>query len=154
LKVDSRHRRRDEGQALVELALVTPLLFVLLFAIIDFGWALRAYVTINNASREGARFAVVCNADTAIVARTIHYAPDLLTSPDVTVTFTPSPNPCNSLAPGTTYPDDPPDNGKVQVRVQHNYSWISPLPEMASILTGGAFPSGITLKASTTMRFE
>ena len=51
--------KKEEGQAMVEFALVLPLLLVLLFGIIDFGWLFYNKIAINNASREGARYAVV-----------------------------------------------------------------------------------------------
>jgi len=48
-------RRSERGQSLVEFALVLMPLFVILLAIIQFGFIFNAYVTITNASREGAR---------------------------------------------------------------------------------------------------
>jgi len=50
------HRRHpSRGQSLVEFALVLIPLFVILLAIIQFGFIFNAYVTITNAAREGAR---------------------------------------------------------------------------------------------------
>jgi Flp pilus assembly protein TadG len=51
----SIRRRAERGQSLVEFALVLMPLFVILLAIIQFGLIFNAYVTITNASREGAR---------------------------------------------------------------------------------------------------
>jgi Flp pilus assembly protein TadG len=51
----SRHRPNERGQSLVEFALVLMPLFVILLAIIQFGFIFNAYVTITNATREGAR---------------------------------------------------------------------------------------------------
>lgn len=52
----SRHRRGTEGQSLVEFSLVlTPLLLILL-GIIQFGFIFNSYITIANATREGARY--------------------------------------------------------------------------------------------------
>ncbi len=47
------------GQSLVEFALVLPLFIIILVGIFDFGRAVFAYSTLNNASREAARQAVV-----------------------------------------------------------------------------------------------
>jgi Flp pilus assembly protein TadG len=44
------------GQSLIELALTLPLLLIILFGAIDLGRLFFAYVTITNASREGARY--------------------------------------------------------------------------------------------------
>ena len=55
---------RSVGQALVEFALVAPIFFVLLFAIIEGGRFMIYYETLNNATREGARYAIVNGANT------------------------------------------------------------------------------------------
>lgn len=47
----------QNGQALVELAIMLPLLFVLLLGIYDFACAIRAQNSISNMSREGANLA-------------------------------------------------------------------------------------------------
>lgn len=49
---------RKDGQAVVEFALIFPLVVFMLFAVIEFGRLMQAYVTIQHASREGARYAV------------------------------------------------------------------------------------------------
>ena len=54
-----RLRRNEKGQALVEFALVMPILLLLLCGIIDFGWIYYNQITLNNAAREGARYAVI-----------------------------------------------------------------------------------------------
>ena len=52
-------RRRRRGQALVEFALVAPWFFLILFGIIEAGRFMLYYETLNNATREGARYAIV-----------------------------------------------------------------------------------------------
>lgn len=52
-------RRRDRGQALVEAALVAPLFFMIFFGVIDIARVIWANDVVNNAAREGARFASV-----------------------------------------------------------------------------------------------
>lgn len=52
-------RRRDRGQALVEVALVAPLFFLMFFGIIDLARVIWANDVVANAAREGARFASV-----------------------------------------------------------------------------------------------
>ncbi len=53
----------QQGQALVELALVLPILLMLLFGIIEFGRIYGAYMVIGNLSRESARYGVVGHDD-------------------------------------------------------------------------------------------
>src|SRR5690554_1734647 len=66
----------DAGQALVEFALVLPLLLVLVIAVFEFGRAWSAYQVITDAAREGARNAVVVNPaiDSAYVVQRIRDA--------------------------------------------------------------------------------
>src|SRR5437867_7041492 len=54
-----RGMRRDgqRSQALIEFALVSPVLLLLLFGVIDIGRAIFYYDTLNHAAREGARVA-------------------------------------------------------------------------------------------------
>jgi Flp pilus assembly protein TadG len=41
---------------MVEFSLLLPVFLVILLGVIEFGWALRAYVVEQNAAREGARY--------------------------------------------------------------------------------------------------
>jgi Flp pilus assembly protein TadG len=95
-----RHRRplRDSrGQALVEFALVLPLLAMLLFGIVQFGIVFNHYIDLTDATRAGARKAAVSRQTTdpsgpVGVTKTavISSAGDIkLKSTDITVT-TPS----------------------------------------------------------------
>ena len=57
--------RSDRGQAMVEFALVAPIFFLLLFAIIEGGRFIFYYEMLNNATREGARYAIVHGANSS-----------------------------------------------------------------------------------------
>jgi Flp pilus assembly protein TadG len=52
-------RRKDSGQAVIELALTLPLLLLVVFGIIDFGFMFQRYEVLTNAAREGARVGVL-----------------------------------------------------------------------------------------------
>src|SRR5207248_6309072 len=52
-------RREQRGTALVEFALIAPILFLLIFGIIDFGRALNYYNQMTQLSGQGARAAAV-----------------------------------------------------------------------------------------------
>lgn len=58
-------QRRSRGQAMVEFALVAPLLFVVLLGIFEAGRFVLNLETLNNATREGARYAIVHGAQSA-----------------------------------------------------------------------------------------
>lgn len=51
--------RREEGQTMVEFALVAPLLVLILFAVIQFGVIFNDYIALTDATRMGARKAAV-----------------------------------------------------------------------------------------------
>lgn len=52
-------RRNEHGQAVVEFAIIVPLLGLLLFAILQFGIVFNNYLTLTDAVRAGARKATV-----------------------------------------------------------------------------------------------
>ena len=54
------------GQALPEFALVAPVLLLILFAILQFGFMLGAYVGMTNGAREAARYASTVPSATAV----------------------------------------------------------------------------------------
>ena len=51
--------RGEEGQNLVEFALLLPILMYILMGIMQFGLIFAVYLTLNNAVREGARWATI-----------------------------------------------------------------------------------------------
>ena len=82
-----RHVRR--GAVAVELAVVAPLLFAILFGIIEFGWMFTVQHTMVNAAREGARIGVLPGMElTDIQTRTTEYLQPMGLDDDVTVTIT------------------------------------------------------------------
>jgi len=97
--VNSRIRRgarARSGMAMVEMVIITPLLLMMIFAIVEFGVMFGRWQTLSNAAREGARTAIVFRApcDPATVtdevrARVRDYAASLgMTLPDAAITVT------------------------------------------------------------------
>jgi Flp pilus assembly protein TadG len=65
----SRKRRRrlgNSGQALVEFAIVAPILLLLIMGIVDFGRAFYTYYVLVDAAREGGRVAAVHGPGTTL----------------------------------------------------------------------------------------
>lgn len=56
-----RLRTRRSGQALVEFALIAPILLLLVLGVVEFGRALQVYLVVTDAAREGARNAAIAN---------------------------------------------------------------------------------------------
>lgn len=75
-RVSAHARSVSRGQALVELALVTPILLILLLAAIDLGRLFYAEIAVQNSAREGAM--VAANQPTGFVAGS---ACDVATNP-------------------------------------------------------------------------
>ncbi|MGI6728515.1 MAG: TadE family protein [Anaerovoracaceae bacterium] len=53
------HLKKEEGQAMVEFALVLPVLILILAGIIDFGWIFFNTLNANNACREATRYTAI-----------------------------------------------------------------------------------------------
>lgn len=87
----------ERGASMVEFALVVPVLFALLFAIIQFGIAFNRVQALHAAAREGARSASISTTDLAdIDARVIAALDGVSFDAAPTISVTPSNNePCD-----------------------------------------------------------
>jgi Flp pilus assembly protein TadG len=72
ISVSFSHRRSERGASLVEYAFVVILFLALIFGVSGFGHALFVYHHLNNAAKEGTRYAAVrgytCSNDSSCVA--------------------------------------------------------------------------------------
>ncbi|MDX6521174.1 MAG: hypothetical protein QOJ31_1730 [Gaiellales bacterium] len=133
--VFKRRKTNEHGQAVVEFAMILPVLLLILFAILQFGVVFNNYIQVTAAAREGARKAAVSRslgtsaAETAATSSAKSAAPGL-TAGSVSVTFPNSP----TFAQGS------------DVTVQVTY------PYAISII--GLVVSSGNLSSSTTMRVE
>ena len=108
IDMTKRIRKNEEGQTLVEFALVAPILFLILFGIIQFGIAFKNSMALTDAVRSGARKATVSRnaADPvgATKAAVVKAASDLDSSKfNVTVTAPPW-QPGATVTVTATYP--------------------------------------------------
>ena len=87
--------KKEDGQAVVELALTLPILIMILCGIIDFGWLFMNQNSIDYASREGARYAIVHSSSKTEIEEHIRgIAPENIASTvDINITFTNASNP-------------------------------------------------------------
>jgi Flp pilus assembly protein TadG len=69
------------GNAVIEFALVFPMLLLIVFGISEFGRALRTVQALNSAAREGARLAAVTAPDVGAVTARVN---EVLTAAQVT----------------------------------------------------------------------
>jgi Flp pilus assembly protein TadG len=128
-------RRKRRGAAAVEFAIVAPLFFLLIFGMIEFGRAVMVQQVLTNASREGARIAVLDGT----TGTEVHTAVDnYLQRANITgATVTVNPNPPSTAVYGAP----------VTVSVSIPFRQVSWLP--SPIFLGGS-----TLTATTVMRRE
>ena len=58
--IDGTHRRfGDEGASTVEFALISPLLILLVFGIVEFGWLFAQHLDVRHGAREASRLVAV-----------------------------------------------------------------------------------------------
>ena len=129
------YRRNRRAAAAVEFAVVAPVFLLLVFGMIEYGRMVMVYQVLTNASREGARVAVLDGATTATVTSQVN---SYLTSASISgATVTVAPNPPS----GAQYGDP------VTVTVSIPFSQVSWLPSPMYL-------GGTTLTTATVMRRE
>ncbi|HZP58178.1 MAG TPA: TadE/TadG family type IV pilus assembly protein [Dehalococcoidia bacterium] len=149
-----RRLHREQGaQGLAEFALMLPMFLILVFGVIDFGFGLKAYITVASASREASRYAsignqgstagawIACNSGSTntVVSKACSTMGSLNQSrAQVKVECTPS---CVS---GNT----------VTVSSKYQYNYITPVRGLITVFTGGSLSSYLTISSSNTMRLE
>ncbi|TEB06998.1 TadE-like protein [Pelotomaculum schinkii] len=125
--------KNKQGQALVELALVLPILIMLVMGTVEFGRIFHSYLLITNAAREGARAGIVGLDDTAIRTKVKDASVSLgLTDSQISI--------------------EPAQSSRVRgvpLTVQVNYSIGLITPLLDAVL-----PDPFPLTTSTTMRVE
>lgn len=62
LNISFKRLRKNEGQALIEYILVLPIVFVLIVNVVNFGGFFYAWITVTNAARAGADYAILGGA--------------------------------------------------------------------------------------------
>jgi Flp pilus assembly protein TadG len=152
-------RRKSRGQAMVEFALLSGVLMLLLMGIFDFGRAIAAYINIAEAAHEGARQLVLRSnyastyPDTVIVNATLAKIGGggmILTEDPCLGNPTPCTTPSTPTTPNTGYiwisPNRTTGNHSVTVQVTFLYA---PMTGIIGNLTGS-----FVMQAGSSMRSE
>lgn len=84
------HRQRQRGVAAVEFALVALIFFTLLIGVMEVSRVLFYLNTAAEATRLGARLAVVCDVDDADIKTRMRNMLTLLENGDISVNYSPS----------------------------------------------------------------
>jgi Flp pilus assembly protein TadG len=139
-------RNRRKAATLVETALVMLPLLMLLFGMFEYGRLLMDWNLLNNAAREGCRFALANNVDSSINTEVQNIVTNYMAGRDasfssftVTVTGTHAgvSTPVNNLQPG-----DP-----ITVTVSGNYQMLNIIPLVSKV-------SSLSMSSSVTMICE
>ena len=136
--VSTRARRSERGQGILEFALLSPIILLFIFVIVDFGIGINRRVIVTNAAREAARYGATGQSIAAIKQRAVDQSKGLFTTSDVDVTFydtdgTPGLNPGDSVA----------------VHINYSYKFLEPWKAFDNL-----FPTSLEMNACTDMRME
>jgi Flp pilus assembly protein TadG len=122
--------KSEKGQSMVETALLLPLILLLLFGIVDFGRAFHAYLTLDHAGREAARYASIGRNNADVTAKVyssiIGLDPSKLATPQINRI---------TIVTGET---------NVSITLTYTFNFLTPVLNLWSI----------PLKDTTVMRIE
>lgn len=153
-----RRARRDQaGQALPEFALVAPILFLMLFGVIQIGFTLSGQIGLTNAAREAARYAAtVPNTTPAAVVTelTTRQMPKAIPGFRAssvgasTVAYCAAPNPNHDAANYPSY--------SIRVRVNAVYRHPMLIPFVGQLIDAvdGVADNALTARVTEEMRVE
>ena len=125
--------KSEKGQAMVEFALVLPILLLILCGIIDFSWVLGNQLMANNAAREAARYTAIhyynsnTDNDETQAAEIVAQRAPTLASPTVALSVS---------------------GGAATVNISSNVNILTPI--IAKLFPGGKY----LVRAECTMRLE
>lgn len=139
--------RHQRGTALIETALILPILLLICVGIFEFGRAYQTWEVLTNAAREGARVAILPGTPAgAAEARVREYLQigGLNADSSVGVSVTAA---SVSLGGGTTAA-----GSRVEVTYPFTFMVLHPVAQL--VVTGSLTGAPITMSAAATMRNE
>jgi Flp pilus assembly protein TadG len=140
--------RSSRGSTLVEAAIITPLLLLLTFSIVDFGALLYIYLSLESGVTQATRFAVTGAATPGMtredaIKNAMRQATPTLTLPDSAFTFSFMPPGASTWSSGAGGPGD---IGRVTV----NYTWNIMTPLIRPFFSGGQ----VNVRVESAMKNE
>ena len=146
LRVSREPHRDERGAAAVEFAIVATIFFMLVFGIIDFGFAFHSWNNAVNAAREGARLAAVDPNTTDITNRVFNSATGLdPTKLSVSLQCSHNGGAFGTCPAGSTWVE----GDIVRVTVNYQYSMLTPI---GSFVPG--LGTSLNLHSQSESRFE
>ncbi len=107
----NQSRKQRRGSSVVEFALCAPVLFSVLFAIIEYSRMLQIQHTVRQAALEGARAGIALDAQTSDVTTAATNITNIIGIVSPTVTISPNPLQWASTTITVTVSADPGQNG-------------------------------------------
>ena len=143
-----RRLRDSKGTNLVEAAIITPLLLLLTFGIVDFSSMFYCYLALENGVSQATRFgitgaAVAGETRQESIMAAMRRATPTLTIPDAAFTFRHMPAGGTAWVSGTGGP-----NAIENVQVQYTWEFMTPI--IRPFFSGGR----VTLRVASTMKNE
>jgi len=142
----------DTGSNMVEAALLTPLLLLLTFGIVDFAMLFSTYLALENGVSQASRYGVTGNlvpglSREASIIAAMRDATPTLTIADQAFTFSHMPVGGNAWVGGSGGPDE---IGKV--RVDYTFKFLTPL--VRPFFTNGQIRLAVESAMKNERRFE
>jgi Flp pilus assembly protein TadG len=139
--VSRRRKPRDDGQSLVEFAILIPVLLGVVIGIFEFGRAWNVDQVLTNAAREGGRLAVIETSSEGDVLDTVEDALSNAALDPAVATIT-----VDGMSDGY--------GTQTTVQIQYPYEFVFLGPIMGLLSSGGDAPGTITLSSQIVMRNE
>ena len=141
--------RSARGSTLIEAAIITPLLLLLTFSVVDFGALLYIYLTLESGVSQATRFAITNTATPGLtreqsIMAAMRTATPTITLPDSAFTFSFMPPGAATWTTGAA--GGPGDIGRVTV----NYNWNIMTPLIRPFFTGGQ----VNVRVESAMKNE
>jgi Flp pilus assembly protein TadG len=141
------HIRRERGAALLETALVLPLVLLVAVGIFEFGRAYQTWQVLTNAAREGARVAVLPGSNVGTITERVRIymkSGQLANADAATVAVTPV---MLDLGGGATA-------AASNVTVSYPFKFIVLQPVARMVVKGSTAGAPVTMAATSVMRIE
>ncbi len=145
----ARRNRGERGASIVELALITPVMVLIVMGVLDLARAYQLQIRMENAAREGAAYAQIypnrvdCAGTDDITGRILNEQSGAASLPNFRITVLSEDPGGNLTVPVTGCADAGPAAGeRVRVEVSSDYALITPMVAKAVkgpiVVTGAA----------------
>lgn len=152
----SRRSSGDErGAVVVEFALIFPILMLMVFGIVDFGYMIERGNVVNNVTRDAARVASLGGTYAQVQSTVTTGLADYgITAPgpkvNISITCT---NPSGASCTGTaaSFDANVTSGSSIKVQVTYTHSWITPVGAVCDLIADDCVGTTIALTRTAEM---